>query len=105
LGDRSGNVGIGVRLSVDDEGGVRYSDLGVERGLSHAAPAPGEVRGPRLFELLYCEACEACVDLLVGGQRGTANGGRRETELLPATAELENLPERAAAEYYAFYDL
>ncbi|MEG8038743.1 helicase-related protein [Sphingomonas sp. LR60] len=89
--------GLFAALSVDDEGGVRYSDLGVERGLSHAAPAPGEVRGPRLFELLYCEACG---DLLVGGQRGTANGGRRETELLPATAELENLPERAAAEYY-----
>jgi hypothetical protein len=76
---------------------VAYSSLGVERGQSHSAPAPGETRGKRLFELLYCEACG---DLLMGGQRGAQNGTRRETELLPATAELENLPERAAAEYY-----
>ena len=89
--------GLFAAPSVNAEGRVAYSNLGVERGLSHAAPAPGEVRGPRLFELLYCEACG---DLLIGGQRGTINGGRRETELLPATAELENLPERAAAEYY-----
>lgn len=83
--------------AVGEAGQVGYSDLGVERGLSHAAPPPGQARGRRLFEMLYCEACG---DLLIGGQRGTVNGDRREIELLPTTAELENLPERAAAEYY-----
>ncbi|MFE0757898.1 DEAD/DEAH box helicase [Inquilinus sp. NPDC058860] len=80
------------------EGGkVRFVDLSVERGLSHGQPAQGEVRGRRLFELLYCEACG---DLLLGGQRGRRLGASSSTELLPSTAELENLPERAAAEYY-----
>lgn len=83
--------------SIDSDGRVTYANLSVERGLSHAAPARGEIRGQRLFEMLYCEACG---DLLLGGQRGTVNGSGRETELLPASAELENLPERAAAEYY-----
>ncbi|WP_088347296.1 MULTISPECIES: DEAD/DEAH box helicase [Rhodomicrobium] len=89
--------GLFAAPSVDAEGRVTYGSLGVERGMSHATPAPGETRGPRLFEMLYCEACG---DLLMGGQRGTMNGGHSETELLPSTTELENLPERAAAEYY-----
>lgn len=78
-------------------GKVAFVDLSVERGLSHGQPAPGEVRGRRLFEMLYCEACG---DLLLGGQRGRRLGTSSSTELLPSTAELENLPERAAAEYY-----
>jgi len=76
---------------------LQFLDLSVERGLSHGQPAPGEVRGRRLFEMLYCEACG---DLLLGGQRGREIGTGSSTELLPSTAELENLPERAAAEYY-----
>ena len=77
---------------------VRYTNLSVERGISHAPAGPGETHGRRLFELLYCEACG---DLLVGGQRGYAPPGtRRQTELLPSSTELEGLPERAAAEYY-----
>jgi hypothetical protein len=80
---------------VRDGEDFHFEDLSVERGLSHAAPPPGEARGRRLFELLYCEACG---DLLIGGQRGRRIG--RETELLPSSTELENLPERAAAEYY-----
>lgn len=76
---------------------ITFSDLSVERGLSHGQPAPGQVRGRRLFEMLYCEACG---DLLLGGQRGKRVGTSSSTELLPSTAELENLPERAAAEYY-----
>lgn len=76
---------------------ITFSDLSVERGLSHGQPASGEVRGRRLFEMLYCEACG---DLLLGGQRGKRVGTGSSTELLPSTAELENLPERAAAEYY-----
>ncbi len=89
--------GLFAAPSVAEDGSIRYASLGVERGMSHASPAPGEARGPRLFELLYCEACG---DLLVGGQRGRATGTRRETELLPSSTELEGLPERAAAEYY-----
>ena len=76
---------------------LRYTGLGVERGMSHAAPEPGETRGRRLFEMLYCEACG---DLFMGGRRGYANGTGRQTELLPSSTELERLPERAASEYY-----
>lgn len=79
------------------EGKLEFVNLSVERGLSHGQPAQGEARGRRLFEMLYCEACG---DLLVGGQRGRRVGSASATELLPSTAELENLPERAAAEYY-----
>ncbi|WP_442579095.1 DEAD/DEAH box helicase [Mesorhizobium sp. ASY16-5R] len=76
---------------------VTFTDLSVERGLSHGQPASGDVRGRRLFEMLYCEACG---DLLLGGQRGKRVGTSSLTELLPSTAELENLPERGASEYY-----
>lgn len=78
-------------------GKVTFTCLSVERGLSHGQPEPGEARGRRLFEMLYCEACG---DLLLGGQRGKRVGTSSLTELLPSTAELENLPERAASEYY-----
>lgn len=80
-----------------EDGRISYVDLSVERGLSHGQPEPGEARGRRLFEMLYCEACG---DLLLGGQRGKRLGSASATELLPSTAELENLPERAASEYY-----
>lgn len=86
---------FGAPLLKDDR--ISYVDLSVERGLSHGQPEPGEARGRRLFEMLYCEACG---DLLLGGQRGKRLGSASATELLPSTAELENLPERAASEYY-----
>ena len=86
---------FGAPSIVNDK--ATFSDLSVERGLSHGQPAQGETRGRRLFEMLYCEACG---DLLLGGQRGRRVGTGSSTELLPSTAELENLPERAAAEYY-----
>lgn len=86
---------FGAPTIIDER--ITFSDLSVERGLSHGQPASGEVRGRRLFEMLYCEACG---DLLLGGQRGRRIGTGSSTELLPSTAELENLPERAAAEYY-----
>ncbi|WP_447801912.1 DEAD/DEAH box helicase [Pseudomonas serbica] len=77
--------------------GVEFGDFSVERGTSHASPAEGERRGRRLFELLYCEACG---DLLIGGQRGQSSGATSATELLPSASNLENLPERPGAEYY-----
>jgi DEAD/DEAH box helicase/Helicase conserved C-terminal domain len=76
---------------------VQYTNLGVERGMSHASSGGGETRGPRLFEMLYCEACG---ELLLGGQRGASTGTHRQTELLPSSTQLEGLPERAATEYY-----
>lgn len=76
---------------------AKFADFCLERGLSHApsSAADGE-RGRRLFEMLYCEACG---DLLLGGQRGQDNEGAT-IELLPSATNLENLPERPGAEYY-----
>ncbi len=74
---------------------AKFADFCLERGLSHAPSAPGGERGRRLFEMLYCEACG---DLLLGGQKGQNHG--KTIELLPSAANLENLPERPGAEYY-----
>ncbi|MYM70358.1 DEAD/DEAH box helicase [Pseudoduganella sp. FT55W] len=78
-------------------GGTVFEDLTVERGLSHAVPRGDQKKGRRLFELLYCEACG---DLLIGGQRGERRFMSTSTELLPSSGNLENLPERAANDYY-----
>ncbi|EAO5845201.1 DEAD/DEAH box helicase [Salmonella enterica subsp. enterica] len=75
---------------------AKFADFCLERGLSHAPSTSQEKRGRRLFEMLYCEACG---DLLLGGQRGQNCGGAT-VELLPSTTNLENLPERPGAEYY-----
>lgn len=77
--------------------GIVFDDLTVERGLSHAPPRANQAKGRRLFELLYCEACG---DMLLGGQRGERRIISRSTELLPSSGNLENLPERAANDYY-----
>lgn len=74
---------------------AKFADFCMERGLSHAPSAPGRDRGRRLFEMLYCEACG---DLLLGGQKGQNHG--KTIELLPSATNLENLPERPGAEYY-----
>ncbi|AYC18355.1 ATP-dependent RNA helicase RhlE [Dickeya dianthicola] len=73
---------------------AKFADFCLERGLSHAPSASGEKRGQRLFEMLYCEACG---DLLLGGQKGQSSA---MVELLPSATNLENLPERPGAEYY-----
>jgi len=88
----------GLFGSVDlGNAGVRIADLTMERGVSHGKPAAGEVRGRRLFELLYCEACG---ELLLGGQRGSPAGSTKVTELLPSAANLEAIPEKTGSEYY-----
>ncbi|WP_447889515.1 DEAD/DEAH box helicase [Serratia fonticola] len=74
---------------------AKFADFCLERGLSHALSAQEGKRGRRLFEMLYCEACG---ELLLGGQKGQ-NGGNT-IELLPSATNLENLPERPGAEYY-----
>ncbi|MCP3471810.1 DEAD/DEAH box helicase [Bradyrhizobium sp. CCGUVB1N3] len=76
--------------------GIEVEDLTTERGISHGVPAQGETRGRRLFELLYCEACG---ELLIGGQRGDKNSGA-VVEMLPSAADLENIPEKGISEYY-----
>ncbi|KQR76945.1 helicase [Burkholderia sp. Leaf177] len=88
----------GLFASPQEVGGkVEFINLTVERGISHAARSDDTKRGKRLFELLYCEACG---DLFIGGQRGQKSASTAATELLPASADLENLPEKAASEYY-----
>lgn len=77
--------------------GIKVDDLTIERGVSHGKAAPDATRGRRLFELLYCEACG---ELLLGGQRGSAAGNTRVIELLPSAADLEGIPEKAGSEYY-----
>ncbi|WP_217470431.1 DEAD/DEAH box helicase [Photorhabdus akhurstii] len=74
---------------------AKFADFCLERGLSHAPSTPGGERGRRLFEMLYCEACG---DLLLGGQKGQNDG--EMVELLPSATNLENLPERPGSEYY-----
>ncbi|MBP2837275.1 DEAD/DEAH box helicase [Dickeya parazeae] len=74
---------------------AKFADFCLERGLSHAPSTPDGQRGRRLFEMLYCEACG---DLLLGGQKGQNEGST--VELLPSATNLENLPERPGAEYY-----
>lgn len=77
-------------------GGIEVDDLTMERGVSHGEKVGGEPRGRRLFELLYCEACG---ELLIGGQRGDKDS-RAVVEMLPSAADLENIPEKGVSEYY-----
>jgi Lhr-like helicase len=76
--------------------GLEFRDLGVERGMSHGPAAPGQAKGRRLFEMLYCEACG---DVLLGGQK-SRQPGRNAVEMLPSAADLENIPEKIGSEYY-----
>jgi hypothetical protein len=77
--------------------GIRIGDLTIERGTSHGKRTGDSARGRRLFELLYCEACG---EILLGGQRGSGAGTTNVTELLPSAADLEGIPEKAGSEYY-----
>jgi Lhr-like helicase len=76
---------------------IEFRDLTIERGTSHGPPDDGRRRGRRLFELLYCEACG---ELLLGGQRGAPTGTQNAFEMLPSAADLEALPEKGGSEYY-----
>jgi hypothetical protein len=88
----------GLFASIVVEGGLPvFGDFTVERGVTHAKPSEEGGRGRRLFEMLYCEACG---DLLIGGQRGQKVTEGRETELLPSAADLDNMPEKVGSEYY-----
>ncbi|HDZ49128.1 hypothetical protein LCGC14_0278860 [marine sediment metagenome] len=87
----------GLFASVTLDGALPiFSDFTVERGVTHAKPKIEGTLGRRLFELLYCEACG---DLLIGGQRGQRLT-ESVTELLPAATELESFPEKVGSVYY-----
>jgi hypothetical protein len=77
--------------------GMRVDDLTIERGVSHGKPSPDSARGRRLFGLICCEACG---ELLLGGQRGSSAGNTKVIEKLPSAADLEAIPEKAGSEYY-----
>ena len=80
---------------VENPAGLEFGDLAVERGMSHGPAAPGQSKGRRLFEMLYCEACG---EILLGGQK--SRPGRNTIEMLPSSANLENIPEKVGSEYY-----
>jgi Helicase conserved C-terminal domain/DEAD/DEAH box helicase len=66
--------------------GIAYDALTIERGLT-------QNDGRRIFELLYCQACG---DMLLGGQRGRSLD-EKIVELLPASPNLEKLPDESAS--------
>ncbi|MDQ7251285.1 DEAD/DEAH box helicase [Dongia sedimenti] len=70
---------------------VTFEGVGVERGTTYVR-IDGELR--RVFELVYCESCG---EEFVGGRRGENSGNRGvQVELLPASPDLESLPEAAS---------
>lgn len=76
-------------------GGVEFDGLSVERGTAYFNSEAGP---RRLFELVYCEACG---EQFVGGRRGEGQTNLGiNVELLPASPELETLPEIGAASNY-----
>lgn len=75
---------------------VAFTDLTIIKGASNAERSDGSF-GPRLFEMLYCEACG---DLFVGGQRGKVSADQKLFELLPSSPDLESAPDRGVPETY-----
>ncbi|WP_145144392.1 DEAD/DEAH box helicase [Roseomonas gilardii] len=75
---------------------TEFEGLTIERGTTYALDTRGQPR--RMFELLYCEACG---EAYVGGRRGPSPGGPSSShELLPASPDLENMPELGTTSYY-----
>jgi hypothetical protein len=80
---------------VSRDGKVNFDGLSVERGTAYFN---GDAGPMRLFELVYCEACG---EQFVGGRRGEREASRGiNVELLPASPELESLPEIGAGTNY-----
>lgn len=77
------------------DGVVKFEGLNVERGKTYTQIA-GKLK--RQFELVYCEACG---ESFVGGRRGgNSHSQGINVELLPASPELEQLPEVGTAGHY-----
>ncbi|SEE27416.1 Helicase conserved C-terminal domain-containing protein [Rhizobiales bacterium GAS191] len=70
------------------DGTVEFDGVTVERGTTYSRDGT-DLR--RVFELVYCESCG---EEFIGGRRGE-DGDRKgiQVELLPASPELESLPE------------
>lgn len=80
---------------VEKQDGVGFREVTIERGTSYGTI--GEAK-QRVFELVYCESCG---EEFVGGRRGEAdNNNGIKVELLPASPELERLPEVGAGGNY-----
>lgn len=80
--------GLFATPSITGSGTVTFEGLTVDRGTTYT-PGPGEPR--RVFELVYCEACG---EEFIGGRRGeNPTGPGLPVELLPASPDLESLPE------------
>ncbi|AIQ93138.1 DEAD/DEAH box helicase [Methylobacterium oryzae] len=76
-------------------GATVWDGVTVERGTTYTELAEYGFR--RAFELVYCEACG---EAFVGGMRGVSGNGAAAVELLPASPDLENLPDGAASGHY-----
>lgn len=78
-----------------DAGKLLWDGVTIERGTTYTESDQLGFR--RSFELVYCEACG---EMFVGGMRGTDGAGPPQVELLPASPDLENLPDAAASGHY-----
>ena len=75
--------------------GVNFDGLRVDRGMTHTVTGSSP---RRLFELVYCECCG---EEFIAGHRGQNVRSRNiQVELLPASPELEKLPEIGADQNY-----
>jgi Lhr-like helicase len=73
--------------------GISFDGATIERGTTYTLDAGDGPR--RTFELVYCEACG---EIYVGGRRGRSS--HASEELLPASPELEKLPELGTTGHY-----
>jgi Lhr-like helicase len=79
--------GLFATPTTTDEG-IAFEGVTVERGTTYSQEGH-DLR--RVFELVYCESCG---EEFVGGRRGESAGSLSiKVELLPASPELESLPE------------
>ncbi|WP_374659909.1 DEAD/DEAH box helicase [Phenylobacterium sp.] len=86
----------GLFATPRSEGGATVFDgVTVDRGVTYADGGGTDVR--RLFELVYCECCG---EEFIGGRRGAFGGATGDVELLPASPELELLPEQGGEGNY-----
>jgi Lhr-like helicase len=77
------------------DGSTEFTGMTVERGTTYTRE---DENLRRVFELVYCEACG---EEFVGGRRGESAGNLGiNVELLPASPDLESLPEATSGDNY-----
>jgi DEAD/DEAH box helicase domain-containing protein len=81
--------GLFAPLLPQDNNSFKFGPLFVEQGTNVYRPTPDAVP-LRIFQLLRCEACG---ELITGGQRHIDHYG--QLELMPTSADLELLPEHS----------